>query len=266
MQQIAQKYYYWVTDYGGNGYGSSFDLTLDAATYYIRVSTQDNYYGRYTFVVKRVGASDNTSTTTPTPTPKPTTTVTKPAATTLTSLTNISSGIRLNWKEVSGVSGYLIYRKSGNSAYHFVATVANASTTTFTDTSVKSKNGTGYTYKVYTYKDKTSGSASNTKYTIRMTPVKITSVKNAKGRKAVVKWTRNTKASGYQIKYSTSSRFPSSSTKYITVKSGSSCWKAISKLTKGKTYYICVRDYKLKNGKYKYYSGWSATKSVKITK
>ncbi len=47
--------------------------------------------------------------------------------------------------------------------------------------------------------------------------------------------------------------------------SASTVSKTISSLTKGKTYYVRIRTYKTVSGT-KYYSAWSSTKSVKISK
>jgi hypothetical protein len=65
---------------------------------------------------------------------------------------------------------------------------------------------------------------------------------------------------GYQIAYSTNSKFTAKTTKSANA-AGTS--KTISKLTKGKTYYVKVRTYKTV-GKTKYYSGYSAVKKIKV--
>ncbi|WP_028509338.1 hypothetical protein [Ruminococcus sp. NK3A76] len=65
---------------------------------------------------------------------------------------------------------------------------------------------------------------------------------------------------GYQVTYSTSSKFTKAATKSVNVKGTS---KVISKLTKGKTYYVKVRTYKTV-GKTKYYSGYSAVKKITV--
>ena len=64
---------------------------------------------------------------------------------------------------------------------------------------------------------------------------------------------------GYQVTYSTSSKFTKSTTKTVTVKATS---KTIKSLKKGKTYYVKVRAYKTVSGT-KYYSAYSAVKKVK---
>ncbi|MCD8149439.1 MAG: leucine-rich repeat protein [Clostridiales bacterium] len=183
---------------------------------------------------------------------------------TISSLTNKSSGITVKWSKVSGASGYYIYRKtSGASSYTKVKTITSASTVSYTDTAVKSKNGTTYTYYVQPY-NSTSKGAYAAKKTVRLTGTSLSSVKNSAAKKMTVKWSKKSGVSGYQIQYSTSSSF-SSGNKTVTVSGASSASKVVSSLTKGKKYYVRVRTYKTISGT-KYYSAWSSAKSVKISK
>ena len=187
----------------------------------------------------------------------------------ISSLTNTSGGITIKWSKVSGASGYYVYRKTGSGSYSNVKTVTSGSTVSYSDTAVKSKNGTTYTYYVIPYYKNSSGtvtkgSYSNTKKMVRMTAVSLSSVKNSSSKKMTVKWAKNSKATGYQIQYSTSSSFASGN-KTVTVSGTSSSSKVISSLTKNKTYYVRVRSYKTVSGT-KYYSAWSGKKSVKISK
>lgn len=100
------------------------------------------------------------------------------------------------------------------------------------------------------------------KVSVKMTT--LSSVKNVKGKKMLVKWKKNTSGNGYQIQYSTSSKFAKGNkTKTISKNSTTSC--TISKLSKNKTYYVRIRTCK-KVAKKTYYSGWSTVKKVKITK
>ncbi len=90
--------------------------------------------------------------------------------------------------------------------------------------------------------------------------VKLTSAKNGKGKKLIVKWKKVTGAKGYQLQYAMNKKFKkkksvqTKKTKYT-----------IKKLKKKKTYYIRVRAYKM-NGKKKVYGKWSTVKKVKIKK
>lgn len=82
------------------------------------------------------------------------------------------------------------------------------------------------------------------------------------GAKALtVKWAKQSrKTTGYQIQYSTSSKF--SGAKTVTVNKNTAVSKKITKLKSKKTYYVRVRTYKT-IGKTKYYSAWSSTMSGK---
>ena len=83
--------------------------------------------------------------------------------------------------------------------------------------------------------------------------------RSASGKKITVKLSKVSDADGYEIQYSTSGRFASTTTKTA---SAGSTKKTIKKLNKKKTYYIRVRSYKTVDGT-KVYSAWSAVKKVK---
>lgn len=70
----------------------------------------------------------------------------------------------------------------------------------------------------------------------------------------------STYITGYQVRYSTSSKMTKATTLTIGTKN-TAVTKKITKLAGGKKYYVQVRTYK-KIGTKKYYSAWSATKSV----
>lgn len=99
--------------------------------------------------------------------------------------------------------------------------------------------------------------------TVNPAATKLTSVKNYKGKKLKASWKKNTKVTGYQVQYSTSSKFKSAKT--VTVKGYKSTGKTITKLTKNKKYYVRVRTYKTVS-KTNYYSSWSGAKAVTIKK
>ena len=56
-----------------------------------------------------------------------------------------------------------------------------------------------------------------------------------------------------------------SDAKVITVKGANTTSRTFTGLTKGKTYYVQVRTYKLEDG-VRYYSGYCTTKTLKIVK
>ena len=89
--------------------------------------------------------------------------------------------------------------------------------------------------------------------------VSLVSVTNQKGKKLKVTWKKNAAATGYEVQYATSSKFKS--VKKVKIKKASTTSTTVSKLTKGKKYYVRIRTYKTVSGK-TYYSGWSKAKTA----
>ena len=119
------------------------------------------------------------------------------------------------------------------------------------------------TYKVIvTLKDNYSGKKTLS-FTINPKGTAISSL--SKSKKAfTAKWKKQSaQTSGYQLLYSTNSKFKSRN-KYVTVSSYKTTSKTIKKLAAKKKYYVKIRTYRSVSGK-KYYSGWSAAKTV-VTK
>ena len=189
--------------------------------------------------------------------------VTAPSKPVISGLTNESKGIKVSWKKAANASGYYVYRKTGKGKFQKVATIKKGATTTWTDTSAKNKNGTTYQYQVYAYKGNVKSKVSASKTIIRLTANKLTSVKNVKGRKLSVKWTRNEKTAGYEIQYSTSKKFKGAKT--VKVSGNKKVSKTIAGMKKGKTTYVRIRCYKM-SGKTKHVSCWSSSKKLKIKK
>lgn len=102
-------------------------------------------------------------------------------------------------------------------------------------------------------------------FTIKPKGTSIASL-SAGSKRFTVKWKKqSTQTTGYQIEYSTSSKFPSNTTKTVTVSKNSTTSKTVSKLKAKKKYYVRIRTYKTVNGT-KYYSAWSGYKSVTTKK
>lgn len=87
----------------------------------------------------------------------------------------------------------------------------------------------------------------------------IISVK-AQNKAFTVKWKKKSSITGYQIQYSTNSKFKKGN-KSIKIKSAKTVSKKITKLKSNKKYYVRIRTYKGKK-----YSKWSKVKSAKISK
>ena len=88
----------------------------------------------------------------------------------------------------------------------------------------------------------------------------ITSL-SAKDNGFTVKWKKKTKITGYQIQYSTSSKFSMKNTKTVKIKKAKTASKKITDLKSSKEYYVRIRTYKIVKKK-KSYSSWSKKKNV----
>ena len=87
----------------------------------------------------------------------------------------------------------------------------------------------------------------------------ISSIK-VKNEAIKIKWKKKSGITGYQIQYSTNSKFKKGN-KSIKIKNAKTISKKITKLKAAKKYYVRIRTYKGKK-----YSKWSKVKSIKTTK
>jgi hypothetical protein len=138
------------------------------------------------------------------------------------------------------------------------------------------KNGTDYTvtypksskavnkYTVtVTFKGNYSGSKKLT-YTVVPKGTTLSKV-TAKSKSFVATWKKQaTQTTGYQIQYSTSSKFTKGN-KTVTISKNKTTSTTVKKLSAKKKYYVRVRTYK-KVGNTKYYSAWSKAKAVTTKK
>lgn len=89
-----------------------------------------------------------------------------------------------------------------------------------------------------------------------------TKITSLKGQDATItiKWKKKSNITGYQIQYSTNSKFKKGN-KSIKIKNAKTISKKITKLKAAKKYYVRIRTYKGKK-----YSKWSKVKSIKTQK
>ena len=161
-----------------------------------------------------------------------------------------SKAFALNAKLKAG-NGKLTYATSNKK----VATVKNGKVTV---------TGTGAATITVKAARTANYNAASVTVTIKASPAKQTlkSLKAVKGRKLTVTWKKDTRATGYQIQYSTDKNFKKG-VKTATVSKYKTVSKTITKLTKGKRYYVRVRSYKSAkvSGKtQKLYGAWSGAK------
>ena len=148
--------------------------------------------------------------------------------------------------------GSLTYKSSDNK----VATISSSGKVTIKSTgkvtiAITAAETANYAQKVV-----------NVTITVKPKKATLSSVKSSSKAKATVAWKRDSKANGYQIQYSTSSSFKNGNkTKVIT--KNSTLKTTLSKLQKGKKYYVRIRSYKTIDGQ-KVYGAWSTKKTVKI--
>ena len=101
--------------------------------------------------------------------------------------------------------------------------------------------------------------SSTVTFAASMPTTTITSVK-AQNKAFTVKWKKKSSITGYQIQYSTNSKFKKNNKK-IKIKNAKTVSKKITKLKASKKYYVRIRTYKIVNKK-TYYSNWSKKKCV----
>lgn len=159
-----------------------------------------------------------------------------------------------------------VKRKEGNGALSYSS--SDKKVISVSSKGVATAKGTGRATITVTAKETAAYRKETVKITIEITPKKQkASVKALKGKKLSVKWKKDARATGYQVQYSTDRKFKKG-VKMVTIKKKGTASKTISKLKKGKAYYVRVRSYKsIKvNGKAKLlYGAWSkAAKSKKI--
>ncbi len=170
-------------------------------------------------------------------------------------VTPAATTLKLSWTKVKGAEKYEVYYSTNGRKWTKATTAKNSVTVK------KLKSGTTYRVKVRALAGKNTG-ASSAVITTSTKPATVTLSKVTAGKKtATPVWKTVTGASGYEIQYSTSSKFKSAKT--AAVKKGSTKKTTIKKLTKGKKYYFKVRAYKTVDGK-KVYGAWSAVKNVKV--
>ena len=169
--------------------------------------------------------------------------------------------------------------KLSKTAYTYNGKVQKPSVTVKDSKGKALKNGTDYKISYpkgmknvgkYTVKVTLKGNYSGTKsltYNINPKGTSVSKVKAAKKGFKVTWKKQSTQTTGYQVQYSTSSKFKKAKT--VTISKNKTTSKSVSKLSAKKKYYVRVRTYKtVKIGgkSVKLYSGWSKAKSVTTKK
>lgn len=177
--------------------------------------------------------------------------------------TNYNSN-KISWSKVNDSHGYRIYRStSKKGTYSSIKIISNGKTLSYTNTGLET--GKTYYYKVRAYREGVDGKKVYGDYSpvISAKPMISTpSVTLTSGsKKAIVKWSKVSGASGYKIYRATSKTGQYSSIKDIT--KGSTISYTNNNLKSNKGYYYKVRAYRTVNGK-KVYSAYSSIKYIKV--
>ena len=181
-----------------------------------------------------------------------------PAVTSSLTASNQETGIKLTWKKAVGATGYKIYRNST-----LIKTITGDSTVTYVDTKANT-NMTRYIYKVAVKGPDGDSPLARSVTAYRVDRPVLSSVTNSAASVITAKWTAIPRVNGYQIKYSTSKTFASGNGT-VSANNWTANTKLIGKLTKGKTWYVKIRAYKLV-GNGVYWSEWSPVRTVRISK
>lgn len=172
--------------------------------------------------------------------------------------TSSSNAVKMSWNKVSGATGYRVYQY--NTSTKKWKAVANIKNTNYTFKNLKS--GTTYKFTVRAYKNqggKTYLSPKYTTFTSSTNPATVNFKLTAGSKKATVKWSKVTGATGYKVYYKTSKN---GSWKLLKTANNKTTSYTKTGLTKGKTYYFTVKAYRTVGGKT--YNGSYNTKSVKV--
>lgn len=186
--------------------------------------------------------------------------------TTVTQISSVSyNSLKITWKKVSGVSGYVVYRSdSKNGKYTKIATVKSG--TSYTDK--KRSCGKTYYYKVQGYRTVSKknyyGNNSGVKsgYTVP-NKINFNSQTSYASTKTVLKWNKSTGATGYEIWRSNKEK--SGYTLLKTITKSDTTKYTDQKLSSKQVYYYKIRPYRTVNNKKVYGSFSSVYKKYAVS-
>jgi hypothetical protein len=167
-----------------------------------------------------------------------------------------ANSVSLSWNKVNGVSGYQVVRYDAAKKKYIQVKRVTSNTASCTVTGLSSSTPCRYWVRAYIQskdgKNLFYGVYSKDIYT-STTPSRVTLKSVSKsGTSVKVNWS-TTKCTGYQIFYSTDSKF-SKNVKYVNVNNSSTSSYTLKNLGKNTNYYIKVRAfYRYNGGLYKSY-------------
>ena len=170
----------------------------------------------------------------------------------VTGASNITSGVQVKWSQVTGATGYIVYRKGAGKGWARIADIKDGSTVNYTDTTAAS--GTTYTYTVRAYNKDTMSDWNSTKSLMRISDTTLTGASNITSG-VHVKWSKVTGATGYIVYRKGAGK---GWARIADIKSGSTVSYTDKTAASGTTYAYTVRAY---NGNTM--GDWHSAKSVK---
>lgn len=182
---------------------------------------------------------------------------------TLRAVTSGCNAIKLSWSRSNSADGYRIYKYSSVKKDYYLYKDMNSSCSSCFVKDLKA--GDSYGFKVNSYALDNEGNKifSASKYVKCSTkPYVVEYVRLKSAVKAInVSWKKR-ECSGYQVRYSSNSRFSSYNT--VNVAGSNNINKKIKGLKSGRRYYVKVRAYRSLSGTPTIYGNWSTVKYVKV--
>lgn len=192
-------------------------VDLDAGDYYFNVSGKYSYdTGNYQFMVDEYKLDQPT----------------------VNGVTNVQSGVKVEWEAVELASGYHIYRKDGSGSWKQIDSVEGSDVVSYTDKTAKS--GATYCYSVAAFNQDLVSTYNETGKKIKRLSQPVLKTENLNA-SVKVSWKKIAGAAGY-IVYK---KAPGSSewTKVKTIKASNVLSYTDKQVTNGKTYTYTVKAY-----------------------
>lgn len=172
-----------------------------------------------------------------------------------------TSYLTLTWDKVADAESYKIQKYSSGS-YKTVKTLSGSAAATYKVSGLTS--GSGYRFRVVASRTKydiTAKSCSNALYApVKPGKVTLSRLRTGASHYITASWKKKT-GTGYQVRLATNSKF-TSGVKTYKVTSYKTLSRKMTKLRKGRTYYVKVRAYKTYGGR-TVYGSYSSCKKLK---